>query len=146
MDAQNKELFLVTVLLLCFIGMYETKTGKRRHLSEPPTEAYDRTMRKYGNVEDIVISDKYITGTLWPKPQSERRGKELYSFDPNKFVFNVTKAKNSVLSAAFSRYKKIVFPESDVKASEDHPLIKALNVEMKEENSALGFDSDESCK
>ena len=149
MNLQNESLLLMTASILYFIDIYEAKTGRRRHLSEPPSEAYERGHApeiKYPELELMDIADTYVTGTVWPKPQHETRGKELYTFDPNKFKFKATKAKNSILSAAFSRYKKNVFPDSDAKASGKHKLVKFLKVEMKEKNSKMDIDSDESCK
>jgi len=88
----------------------------------------------------------YVTGSIWPKPQSYNGSGKVYTLTSNEFSFDSTGETSDVLKEAFTRYKDLVFPDPREKPKAGLPQITLLSVKVEEKYAPQSLESDESCK
>eukprot|EP00794_Sanderia_malayensis_P016574 gene16574-18259_t len=93
---------------------------------------------KFGTVEN------YVTGSVWPKPQSEKRVDTFFSLDPGHFMFSAVGQQSSVLSAAMVRYKTLTFPDMVVPVEKTMKMVETLQIKVVDAFQPLALESDES--
>ena len=96
--------------------------------------------------EFVGTGKNYVSGSVWPKPQSETRQSTFYALDPEKFMFSSVGQQSSVLSLAVSRYRPITFPDTKVLTETSLGLIETLQIKVLDKYEPLTLSSDESCK
>ena len=123
-----KLLFLTLVLTICSAS-----------LSEPWNEGEEEE-------EWVRTSIDYVTGSIWPKPQTYNASGKVYTLTSSEFSFDSTGETSDVLKEAFTRYRNLVFPDSSEKPKAGLPQITLLSVKVEEKYAPLSLESDESCK
>jgi len=130
------------VHLCIFIACFFSDCHARRRL-EDPKDILTMNARRRTHSKDAEFTDlgkEYIKGSIWPKPQYEKRSPTIqYRIVPASFKFvirsppptgdNVPPSNLNVLKSALIRYKELTFPFKDV---------------CKENIPSLGDDDDES--
>lgn len=91
-------------------------------------------------------NDDYVTGSIWPKPQSDSPTGEMFTLASNNFQFETVGQDSDVLKAALVRYMNLTFPDvvNKTKAGLNEIVKLAVNVINKYE--PLTLETDESCK
>lgn len=126
----------------------------RPSISEPleaPEEEFQHHTRttklKYGELEHTPLDNNYVRGSIWPKPQEEKREEIYYYVDNTNFEFTASGdgGQSQILKSAFSRYKKITFPKSHGGAASEN-VIQGLEVKVETKQKNLDINMDESCK
>lgn len=125
---QLKLLFLALVLTTCSAS-----------LSEPWNEGEEEE-------EWARTSIDYVTGSIWPKPQSYNASGKVYTLTSSEFSFDSAGETSDVLKEAFIRYRDLVFPDRMEKSKAGLPQITLLSVKVEEKYEPLSLESDESCK
>ncbi|XP_020601771.1 uncharacterized protein LOC110040842, partial [Orbicella faveolata] len=120
-----KLLFLAFALTICSAS-----------LSEPWNEEEEE--------EWVRTSIDYVTGSIWPKPQSNNASGKVYTLTSSEFSFDSTGETSDVLKEAFTRYRDLVFPDPSEKPKAGLPQITQLSVKVEEKYAPLSLESDES--
>lgn len=94
--------------------------------------------------EEAVIN--YVTGSIWPKPQSYNTSGKVYTLTSKNFSFDSTGETSDVLKQALMRYKVLVFPDAVEKPKDGLSQIIKLTVKVLNKYAPLSLESDESCK
>lgn len=123
-----KLLFLALVLTTCSAS-----------LSEPWNEQEDEE-------EWVRTVIDYVTGSIWPKPQTYNATGKIYTLTSSDFSFDSTGETSDVLKEAFTRYKPLVFPDPSEKPKPGLSQITKLSVKVEEKYTPQSLESDESCK
>lgn len=108
-------------------------------LSEPWEE-------KAESEDEEVSAIDYVTGSIWPKPQSYNATGKVYSLTSNNFSFDSTGETSDVLKQALIRYKVLVFPDPVEKPKDGLSQIIKLTLIVLDKYAPLSLESDESCK
>lgn len=108
-------------------------------LSEPWEE-----VEEDADKEEAVIN--YVTGSIWPKPQSYKATGKVYTLTSNNFSFDSAGETSDVLKQALMRYKVLVFPDAVEKPKDGLSQIIKLTVKVLDKYAPLSLESDESCK
>lgn len=122
-----KLVFLALALTTCTASLSEP-------WNEQDEEEWERT----------VID--YVTGSIWPKPQTYNESGKFYTLTSSDFSFDSTGETSDVLKEAFTRYMGLVFQDPSEKPKPGLPQITKLAVKVKEKYAPQSLDSDESCK
>lgn len=91
--------------------------------------------------------DGYVTGSIWPKPQEQTPGKELFELTADKFTFVSKGEESDVLTDAMKRYHGLTFPDKFHLTGErplDLPVLSSLEITVKESYENMTFETDES--
>jgi len=129
------KVFLYLLVTICYV-----ECGKRR-LSDPQGLS-DEAPFQYGS-----RGLDYVSGTVWPKPQEEKRENVLFSVDPAKFKFTSTGLESDVVDEALVRYVKLTFPDGKTGKTVvdlDNDFISGLEVNVVYPYEPLDLSSDES--
>ena len=94
--------------------------------------------------EETVID--YVTGSIWPKPQSYNASGKIYTLTSSDFSFDSTGEMSDVLQEALTRYKVLFFPDPIEKPKAGLSQITKLTVKVEEKYAPQSLESDESCK
>ena len=124
-------------LFLVFFVISLTECGKPS-LSDP--------LGLFEQPEFVGTGMNYVSGSVWPKPQSETRQNTFFALDPEKFMFSSVGQQSSVLSLAMSRYRTITFPDTKVLTETKLALIETLQIKVMNKYEPFTLSSDESCK
>ena len=108
-------------------------------LSEPWEE-----VEEDADKEEAVIN--YVTGSIWPKPQSYKGTGKVYTLTSNNFSFDSAGETSDVLKQALMRYKVLVFPDAVEKPKDGLSQIIKLTVKVLDKYAPPSLESDESCK
>lgn len=122
-------------LTLFFVALALTSCSGS--LSEPWEEEAE------GEDEEVSAID-YVTGSIWPKPQSYNATGKVYSLTSNNFSFDSTGETSDVLKQALIRYKVLVFPDPVEKPKDGLSQIIKLTVKVLDKYAPLSLESDES--
>lgn len=125
------------LLKLFFVGLALMSCSGS--LSEPWEEVEEDAEK-----EEAVIS--YVTGSIWPKPQSYKATGKVYTLTSNNFSFDSAGETSDVLKQALMRYKVLVFPDAVEKPKDGLSQIIKLTVKVLDKYAPLSLESDESCK
>ncbi|RMX50790.1 hypothetical protein pdam_00003199 [Pocillopora damicornis] len=107
-------------------------------LSEPWEE-----VEEDADKEEAVIN--YVTGSIWPKPQSYKGTGKVYTLTSNNFSFDSVGETSDVLKQALMRYKVLVFPDAVEKPKDGLSQIIKLTVKVLDKYAPPSLESDESC-
>lgn len=88
----------------------------------------------------------YVTGSIWPKPQTYNATGKIYTLIQSDFAFDSTGESSDVLKEAFARYKSLIFPDPSNKLKPGLPQITTLSVKVEEKYAPQSLETDESCK
>lgn len=89
----------------------------------------------------------YVTGSIWPKPQYQSSGKQLFQLVQSMFSFVATGQTSDVLDDAMVRYISLTFPQkyaSTGKRIMDIPQLSSLAIHVEESYSNMTSKTDES--
>ncbi|KAJ7381179.1 hypothetical protein OS493_004778 [Desmophyllum pertusum] len=86
----------------------------------------------------------YVTGSVWPKPQSYNASGKTYTLTSSDFSFDSTGETSDVLKEALTRYMGLVFPDPSVKPKAGLPQITKLSVKVEQKYAPQSLESDES--
>ena len=136
-----KNLFVLLSLVLTLV--YCQSDWRKVYLEDPKgITSYRRMIDTTAEYTDLGY--EYEIGSIWPKPQSEKRSDSVfYTFNPNKFQFKAKKS-SAILRNAFSRYQEITFPNKGLHAENDLETIGSINVFVQNLNEALSLECNES--
>ena len=97
------------------------------------------------DLEVIVAAGKKMPATLWPLPQSIKRGQKDLTVSPSANFFSVS-GSSDLLSKAFERYDKYTFPHAaNSGSSGSGPKITGLDLVVADKDeSHQQLDTDES--
>ena len=123
-----KLLFLALVLATCSASLSEPWN------EEEEEEEWARTFIDY------------VTGSIWPKPQSYNATGKVYTLTSSEFSFDSAGETSDVLKEAFTRYRNLVFPDPSEKPKAGLAQISLLSVKVEDKYAPLSLESDESCK
>ena len=124
--------------LLCVFAALLAVNGGKPTLSDP--------LGLYESTEFVGKGRNYVSGSVWPKPQSESRGSTIFAVDPQGFKFSTVGQKSSVLAAALDRYMPVVFPDSHALVETKYEILETLQVKVMNKYEPMSLASDESCK
>ena len=103
--------------------------------------------------EDLFIwssnqlnNDDYVTGSVWPKPQSDSPTGDTFALASTNFKFNSVGESSDVLSAALLRYMNLTFPDDVSQTKPGLKEITELAVKVINKYEPLSLETDESCK
>ena len=130
-------LITYTTLFLVFSTISLLECGKPS-LSDP--------LGLFEQPEFVGTGKNYVSGSVWPKPQSETRQSTYFALDPSKFAFSSVGQQSSVLSLAMARYKILTFPDTKVLTEPKLGLIETLQIKVINKFEPFTLASDESCK
>jgi len=94
--------------------------------------------------EFVGTGKNYVSGSVWPKPQSETRQSTYFALDPSRFAFSSVGQQSSVLSLAMDRYKILTFPDTKVLTEPKLGLIETLQIKVINKYEPFTLASDES--
>ena len=126
-----------TTLFLAFSIISVLECGKPS-LSDP--------LGLFEQPEFVGTGKNYVSGSVWPKPQSETRQSTYFALDPSRFAFSSVGQQSSVLSLAMDRYKILTFPDTKVLTEPKLGLIETLQIKVINKYEPFTLASDESCK
>lgn len=136
--------YIYALLFLCCYLFYNGCYGKER-LEDPKDIRSMNAHRRiyYEEAEFTDLGSEYVSGSVWPKPQSETRSKhEVFTLNPKKFVFKSHK-KHEILENAFQRYKELTFPYRNFRTNKSMEEIKALQVTIDDYKQPLSVNMNE---
>ena len=125
-------------LLLLELSVFGVMECGKPSLSDP--------LGLYEQSEFVGTGMNYVSGSVWPKPQSEARQSTYFALDPEKFAFSSVGQQSSVLSLAMTRYKPLTFPDGKVLTETTLSLIETLQIKVMNKYEPFSLSSDESCK
>lgn len=126
-----------TLVLLVFAAVSFSECGKPS-LSDP--------LGLFEQEEVVGTGVNYVSGSVWPKPQSESRSNTFFAVNPATFQFSSVGQQTSVLSQAMARYKPVTFPDMDVLTENSLKLLATLQIKVMDPYQPLALSSDESCE
>ena len=128
---------VITTIALIFSAITVLECGKPS-LSDP--------LGLFEQPEIVGTGMNYVSGSVWPKPQSESRSNTFFALDPARFDYSSVGQQSSVLSQAMSRYKPLTFPDAKVVTETKLNLIETLQIKVLDKYEPFTLSSDESCE
>ena len=100
----------------------------------------------YNYEEFVGVGKNYVTGSVWPKPQSETKGSKMFAVNPKLFKFSSVGQQSSVLSQAIARYHPLTFPDEEVLTEMTMQIIASLEIKVLDAYEPISLETDESCE
>jgi hypothetical protein len=136
------EMAEVSLLLVIFTLVCLTlpSNGTKPSLSDP------LNLQRWGGKLE-VLSDDYVKGSVWPKPQGQSPTGVKFSLLPRSFLFTINGKTSDVLTNAVKRYTNLTFPDFGVTKKDDAlTQMTSLEIVVVDDYRPLSLESDESCK
>ncbi len=137
-QAQTTKMASNILLPLVLLAAFQSLNAWKPSLSD--------NLGMFKPAEQFGASENYVVGSVWPKPQSEKRGSTVFSLSPEQFKFSSIGQQSSVLSQAMARYIPLVFPDKKVPLVTSNAMVETLQIKVMDPYAALALETDESCK
>ena len=139
----NLRFFLALCLQFSFASNYLHRVTR---LSDPLGPSITDSNDLFIWSSSQLNNEDYVTGSVWPKPQSDSPTGENFSLSTTNFQFESVGQDSDVLKSALVRYTKLTFPDNVSQTKPGLKEIVKLAVNVNSKYKPLTLDTDESCK